>query len=320
MVLVDYLEDAAEYLRERTEKLRDLDSQYRRMYDRDLKREMGLVRQDIKKKKAQVTRELLVNLDEFRHLKKYYPDLLCAFTEDEYIGPIISKKAWLLDFKEMKTQQIVEEFQELKAKRAELKDARKFLRRWVGKVGAKAFVATYPPLAGYLEGDIEKDEVIEIIKKADKDLRRKGWLLLISDSLIEQPISKFLAKIRTYRNKELEDEVKLRQAKGRGTVAEANAKRTLEGTMRKKHHYENVLKQLLLANPSYLLSLKKKKDWLSRERKNALEKFVESVTPIRVKERAWLDEMRKRLSIDEELEKEPKKKKKSKRKKKSKKK
>jgi hypothetical protein len=295
MLLIDYLEDAAEYLRKKTEKLQKLDEQYRHSYDRDLKREMGLVRQEIRKKRAEITTELLVNLEEFRYLKKYFPELLQTFMEDEYIGNVLSRKAWLLDFEQLPPQQAAAKLEQLKIFRAQLKDAKKFLKKWVGKVGARAFVATYPALKGHLKKDMEKDEVLEIIDEADKQLRREGWLLLITDSLIQIPTSKFLDKIRKFKYEEMMAEAASNRAKGRGTIAEANALRKLKKVRRRLEHYENVLKQVLLTNPSYLREIKKKKQWLSREKGGTLEKFAEKVTPHKVKERSWLNDMKKRI-------------------------
>lgn len=295
MLLIDYLEETAEYLREKTEKLQKLDEQYRRLYDRDLRREMALIKQDMRKKRSEVTNKLLFNLEEFRYLVKYFPELLKAFMEDEYIGKIISKKAWLLDFQQVPPQQAAAKLEQLKMWRAQLKDAKKFTRKWVGKVSARAFVATFPVLRGYLKKDMEKDEVMEVIKKVDRLLRREGWLLLISDALIQIPIAKFMSKIRRFRYEETMAEAELKRAHGKGTVAEAKALRKYQKMKRKKEHYENVLIQILLTNPSFLRSIKKKKHWLSREQSSALERFAEDITPRRVKERAWLDEMKKRL-------------------------
>ena len=289
MLLIDYLEGAAEYLREKAEKLQKLDEQYRHSYDRDLRREMKVIRQDIRKKKGEVTTELLLNLEEFRYLHKYFPELLQAFTEDEYIGKVLSRKAWLLDFKELPPRQVAAKLEQLKLQRARLRDAKKFIRTWVGKVGARAFVATYPVLKGHLKKDMEKDEVVEVIEKTDKLLRREGWLLLII------PIAKFLGKIRRLRYEEMVAEAEFKRAGGRGTIPEANALRKLEKVKRRREHYENVLKQVLLANPTHLRSIKKKKHWLSRDNQGVLEKFVQNITPHKVKERSWLDEMKKKL-------------------------
>jgi hypothetical protein len=64
---------------------------------------------------------------------------------------------------------------------------------------------------------------------------------------------------------------------------------------REKQHYERALTQLLLANPEYLSSLKKKKNWLARERIGNLDRLAQSITPHTIRERVWLNQMRKKL-------------------------
>ncbi|MFH0884177.1 MAG: hypothetical protein V1861_00520 [Candidatus Micrarchaeota archaeon] len=294
-LLIEYLEEAAAYLREKKEKLKKLDVQYRHIYDRDIKKEMAQTRLEIAKKSSEVTNELLYNLEEFRSIHKYYPELLKAYLEDEYIGKVILKKAWLLDFKTLPAKAAAEKLQELKTWRAQLKDAKKFLKGWVGTVSARSFIATYPVLRGYLSGDIDKVDVVSAIKRADKILLREGWLLLISDSLIQIPIAKFMTQINSLLYEEMTAKAAYARSQGRGTVAETVALRKYQEITKKRLHYEKVLTQVLLANPNYLKILKKKKSWLSREKAGNLDKIVQSITPHTIKERVWLNQMRKKL-------------------------
>jgi len=294
-LLIDYLEEAAAFLREKKLKLKKLDEQYRHIYDRDIKKEMAQTRIEIAKKSSEVTNELLYNLEEFRSLHKYYPELLQAYTEDEYIGKVISKKAWLLDYTPLPAQAAAGKLEELKALRAQLKDAKKFLKGWVGTVSARSFVATYPVLRGYLSGDIDKVDVVSAIRKADKILLREGWLLLIGDSLIGIPIAKFMTQINNLLYEEMTARTAYVRSQGRGTVAETVALRKYQEITKKRLHYEKVLTQVLLSNPPYLKTLKKKKNWLSREKAGNLDKLVQSITPHTIKERVWLNQMRKKL-------------------------
>lgn len=314
MLLIEYLEQAAFFLREKNETRSRLEAQYRRIYDRDIKREISIINREIEKKKSEVTNQLLLNLEEFRFLDKYFPELLKAFMEDEFIGPTISKKSWLLNYAPVAPAEAARRLEFLRRKRLQLKDAKRFLRKWVGSVDSKAFCATFPVLKGHLDQDLEKDEAAKIIDEADLKLRKEGWLLLISDSLIKIPISKFSDKLVKYKMQEMTAQNEMRRVKGKGTVAEAAALRKYRKIVRRRDHYENLIIQLLLANPNYLRSLKRNRDWLSRTRRGVVEKIAERVTPHKVKERAWLNEMREKLSLPEEPEEAPKKKKKRKKK------
>lgn len=298
MLLIEYLESAAEYLHKKTEQRTALEAQYRRLYDRDIKREISEISREIAKKKSEVTNELLLNLEEFRYLEKYFPELLQAFMEDKYVGKIISKKAWLLRELKIGPREAARRLEFLSHKRAQLRDAKRFLNKWVGKVESRAFCATFPVLKGHLEEDLEKDEVARIIDDADARLRREGWILLITDSLIKIPIAKFSNNLMKYQYRQMAAAAKMKSAKGKGTVKEAEALREYKKVSRRRTHYENLLIQILLANPEYLRSIKKKKNWLERKRGGIVEKIAERITPHRVKERAWLNEMNKKLAID----------------------
>lgn len=311
MLLIDYLEGAAEYLREKTERRAKLEAQYRRLYDRDIKREISEITREIAKKKSEVTNELLLNLEEFRCLEKYFPELLQAFMEDRYIGKIIMKKAWLLRELKLAPREAAQKLEFLSHKRRQLKEAKRFLKKWVGQVESRAFCATFPVLKGHLEEDLEKDEVARIIDEADSKLRREGWIILITDSLIRIPIALFSNKLMKYQYHEIAAAAKVKKARGKGTVKEAEALREYKKVLRKREHYENLLIQILLANPEYLRSIKKNRNWLSRKGGGVVEKIAERITPHRVKERAWLNEMSKKLAIDvpeEKTDEKPKKK------------
>jgi hypothetical protein len=72
--------------------------------------------------------------------------------------------------------------------------------------------------------------------------------------------------------------------------------RALEEIVAKRQHYETVMTQILLANPEYLSSLKKKKGWLSKGKIDTISRFAERITPHKIRERAWLNDMKKKIS------------------------
>lgn len=292
-MLITYLEEAADYIRERRLKIQKLERQFHHIYDGDLKKEMNITWKEIRKKRTEIIDELLLNLEEFRALDKYFPDLLQVIMEDEDVGKVISKKAWLLEFKQVPPQDAKIKLEQLMEWRAQIKMARESLRGWVGTVNSRSFLATFPILRGFLNQDMVKADVLEAIKKAEKTVLREGWLLLLSDSLIKIPVAKFANKINQCQLEENRAKTELKKALGRGTVAETTATRKLEEVTKKKNHYERILRQILLANPGYLKTLKKNKNWLSREKSSTIEKFARTITPHALKERAWLDEMKK---------------------------
>jgi hypothetical protein len=235
-------------------------------------------------------------LDEFRALRKYFPEVLQTILEDKYVGPVVSKKIWLLDFKQTPPQLATMKLEQLLQWRLELKAAKESLRGSVGTINANHLLTRFPVLRGFISSDLTKADALDAITKAEKVVLREGWLLLLSDSLIKIPITKFLGKVNQHSYEEMIAKKNLARVIGKGTVAETIAGRKLEEVSRNKNRYERILRQILLANPGYLRSLKQKKSWMSREKQTGLDKFVKNITPHTLKERAWLDEMKKKLN------------------------
>ena len=295
MLLVDYLEDAAAYLKKKRGRLEEMNKLYRKTFDRDIKKEMVEVKKEIAKKTSEIYDELLLNLEEFQTLGKYYPGLVRAFMEDEYIGKILSKKAWLLNFRPLPPQEAAMRLQQLRAWRAQLRDAKRYVKKMPGTMDSRSLATKYPALRGYAQGRIDKHDALEMIEKLDRELLKEGWLVLLSDSLIHIPIAKFMTKVNIYRIQELQAESQLLKMRGKGTIAETAALRKFQEFSRKRKHYEKMVKQILLSNPGHLRALKRKKHWLSREKQGNLDKVVQEITPHSIKERVWLNEMRKKV-------------------------
>lgn len=295
-LLIDYLEDAASYIRERKIRLRKFDTQYRKTYDEDLKKEMHALELEMMKKRKEVTYELLLNLDEFQSLKRYFPELFAAFLEDPDIGEVLSKKSWLLERPNLPPQMAADKLKQIQSWRERLKDVGIHLKGQGGLIDTTKLLVRYPFLEGYVSGKMTRDDIDLAIKKLDQSLIREGWLVLISDELIEIPAKKFMTEALKYSYEEAKAKSDMEKARGRGTTAEVGALRRLEKAQKRRAHYENILAQLLLANPGYLRKLKASKQWLSRKGTNSLMKFASTVTPHVIKEMSWLKEMEKRIS------------------------
>ena len=191
-LLIEYFSEAEEYVREKKEKLKELELQFRRVSDSDIKREINIISREIDKKLSEIKDTILLNLDEFRYLQKYYPNLFSVFVEDQYIGPTISSKLWLLEVRRLSPEEASIQLQQIKQWRDSLRDAKKMLKGWYGKVEYRSFVATYPILRGIINSDMEKEDVLEAISGLDKMFKKQGWALLISDSLIKIPLSRYV--------------------------------------------------------------------------------------------------------------------------------
>ncbi len=295
-LLVDYLEDSAEFLSEKRKRLRELNRQYNEVYDKQLREEMDRVRRDIGKKRAEIVEMLYENVDELRYLKKYFPELLDVFMDDENIGRILKKKSFLFeDVKPLGEKEAMKKLGGIKEKRRQLRDAKKFLHKWTGTISGRQLGATYPVLKDKITGSVDKEEAIEVIKKINGKLRREGWMVLINSPFIVDPLQRLMGRKKMLEFAELQKRKACEEAEGRGTAAEYTAKKNLENVEREKAHVGRMIKHILLTNPEFLSSLKKAKGW-SRGRANPLEGIAEKIPLNRIREKIWMEKMKKRLS------------------------
>ncbi|MEM4166335.1 MAG: hypothetical protein QW153_03225 [Candidatus Bilamarchaeaceae archaeon] len=292
-LLVDYLEDAAAFIKKRKERLNELEKYYRETYSKDIREEMEIIKKEIRKKRKEITDKLYENSEELNYIKKYFPDFFEVLLEEDEIGKIIKKEDLLYD--RLRFPGARQHLLRLKAARAQLKDAIDFLEKWPGIIKEKQLIATYPILKGEIEGDKESGEIIEKIKELEKKLVHEGWKVIISnEDILLEFLDKYIKKLNKAEINLKKAQLNYEDAKGKGTVTENNALRMLRAAEKNKKNIEEHIRKMLLANPLVLAKLKKKK-WLARDKKTQLEKIAEKITPKKIKEKVWLTEMKKRL-------------------------
>ncbi len=295
-LLVDYLEESAEYLAGKNKALRELNRQYKEVYDKQIREEMDVVKKEIGKKREEIIETVYENLEEMRYLKKYFAELLQVFLEDENIGDILSKKSFLFEnSRQMDDREALNKLNEIKKKRSQLRDAKKFLHDWTGTISGRKLGATYPVLKGKIEGNADKEDAIEVIKKMNSKLRKKGWMIIINSPLAVVPLQRYMNRKKMLEVAEIEAKRAYANSKGKGTSAEYDAKKKLDETVKEKNHVEKMIKHVLLANPELLSSLKKAQGW-KRGKKDPLQLLAESIPMNKIREKTWMDQMRKKLS------------------------
>ena len=295
-LLVDYLEDSAEFLGKKKEKLRELRKEYEKSYGKDIREEMEVIKEEIKKKKHSIVDHLYENAEELRYLKRYFPDFFEVLLEDEEVGEILKKKDFL--YEERKGgRNAHQQLAGIDAERRQLRDAEGFLNSWHGAITEKQLTATYPVLKGRIKGNLDASEAINEIKKIDRELRKEGWKIIVGDvQLLGAILEKFINKMKRAEIEVKQAEMKYEDAKGRGSVTEYSSMKILKRARTRKEKFEKIIKHLLLINPEFLSALKKRRGWLQKTKRTELEKIAEKVTAKKVKERTWLDKMNKKLS------------------------
>jgi hypothetical protein len=294
MLLIEYLEEASENLGKKRESFHKLSRQYKKFYSKDIREEMNILRKEINHAHHEINEKLYERLNELSLIKSYFPDLYNIFLEDEAIGKLMSKKNWLLDRKDVSVKKAQEDLSRIKSERAQLKEAKAFVKKWPrGHIDSKSIKATWPILKSELKGELDKEDLLDIIAKKDKELKKSGWLTLIDESMIEQPIARFANKIRVFSKEEQEKEKEAIQSKGKGSVKEYEASKELEAARSKRKKYERILRHLLLSNRKYLEMCKKKSQWGQDE--VILKEIISKISLNKIDEKNWLKEMRKKL-------------------------
>lgn len=292
-LLIDYIEDAAQFIKKKKSELHRLEDEYKEAYSKDVREEMDIIKKEINKKKSELVERLYESVEELNSIKKYFPDFFNVLLEDEDVGRIMKRHDVLYD--RLKIPNARNHLEIIRRGRAQLKDAIAFLERWPGVIKEKQLTATYPILKGAISGDMESEDAIEKIKEMERTLMREGWKVILSnDELTLEFVEKYIKKLKMAEHDLAQAKINYSEAKEKGTVAENSALIRLRNAEKRKARLEKKIRRMLLANPELLANLKKKK-WLSREKKTDLQKIVEKVTPKKIREMVWLKEMKKRL-------------------------
>jgi hypothetical protein len=298
-MLIDYLEEAAADLKRKKEEYQRLNREYHKFYSKDLRDEMDALRGEIKTKSREVTEQVFDNLRELLLIKRYFPELYGILLEDEGIGALIKKKDWLLDRKEEKKESAEKKMKEVRAGRAQLREARKFLEKWPRQnIDAKSITATWPVLKDILSGEPDKEDALGAIEKKERELIREGWKILLNESMMQKPLDRLMDRIKSLKAEEDKRRAEAAGAKGKGSVKEYETQKALEKALKERERMERVARHLILSSPAYLEKLKKPSPQMKKTR-TSLDRLTEGIKKRSINETAWLKDMKKRLGLPE---------------------
>lgn len=292
-MLIDYLEQVAKELAASEEKLLHLGREYQLMRDQETREQLSLVKKEIKQTRFSILEYIYLHLQELVLLQKHYPLYISSLKEDPYLGEVLRRISWLLDFKSMGQEECKNELLRIKAARKQLYEARDFLKKWAGSIDKKSLVATWPILSELLVNTMDKDEVIAVIKRKNKELRKAGWLVILHEPFIEAVVMRFLQRIRELKRESLEKQAELKKS-DKGIYKKEVFVKELEKATKEHMQLERRLRHLLLASYLYLLKLKKQKNtW--KDKKSDLASILEKLPIAELNEKIWLTEMQKRF-------------------------
>ena len=297
-MLIDYLEEISENLKNLEKQLVQLEKDYRLFGDREIREQMNTVKKDIKKIMANALGQLYLHLQELFLIKKYFPAFFQVLKEDQHLAKIIGRIDWLLEFKKLDQKTCKEELTKIKNQRTQLREVKDFLRNWVGKVDHKSLVATWAFLKNDLAKDMDRDEVSAILKKRNRELKRQGWLLLLNSYSIPAIFEKFSAKLTSIRKGEVDWRTDFEKTKGRGIYAQSDAEKKLKHAVAERRKMVRKCEHFLMANYEFILVFKKqKRTWLDQGANRMMKELIERIDVKPIDEKNWLVEMNKRLGV-----------------------
>ena len=296
-MLIDYLEDATQELRTLEERLISLGREYQIMRDPETRDQMAQLKKELKKKKFQLLEYLYEHLQELTFLKKNFPEYVTVLLEEPSLSEILNRISWLFDYKELPSQECTQALLAIKKERKQLRDARDFLKKWVGPIDQKSLVATWPLLKGELRPNMDTDEIVAVIKKKNKELRKKGWLIMIHEPFIKVILDKISERIKALKKTEFEKQTELKKGIDQGIYKQETLLKERKKTEKERIGLERRFKHILLAGYPYLFKLKQQKTWREEKGDLFLSGLVRTIPTSALDEKLWLKEARKKLNL-----------------------
>ena len=151
-------------------------------------------------------------------------------------------------------------------------------------------------LKGRIQSGMSKDEALQIVSDIKKELKRSAWLVLVNEPVILNQIHRFLNRLKTAIKEETAKRDAQERAKGHGTYQEFKAKQELDAAVKKRVRIEKKCRHLLMANPKFLRSFKKKGMlWRDKSIAQFMNGFLGSLNTVDVNQNELAKEVRKRI-------------------------
>ncbi len=296
-MLIEYLEQSAAELHTLEQRLLSMANQYRMFMDRDIRGQMEELKKEIRKNQAKILSKVYIHMQEFVLLKTHFPSFFQVLKEDPYLSRIINRIEWLFEFKKLDAASCQAELLKIKEERRQLREAKDFLKKWVGKIDKKSMEATWSILKGQIADKMDRDEALQVIKNKNKELRRKGWLLIINEPFIISVLNRLFEKLKKIREHEAETKLEIERLKGKNIYARSDAEKRLKLAIKERKKMERKCEHVLLANYDYLLKIKKQRPtWRDKNANIFMQNLIEKININPINEKAWIAEMNKKLN------------------------
>ncbi|MFA5050119.1 MAG: hypothetical protein WC501_03870 [Candidatus Micrarchaeia archaeon] len=250
-----------EKLQERSEKIKKMDNEllelkrkYRKILDGSIRQDIFELERKTKKEKSNLVMFLYENIPELKLIKKHYPKFFTELETDIGIGRSLCKMKWILEFEPNK-------------------NAKEELEKII-KIQQDA-------------GNAGKNK----IEKRDPKLRKKKFLLILNEPIIDRYLKRYMKKYFAHLDAEKKLEEKYESKKMHiGSVELNKIQEEIISEKKNIKRYEKLMKKILYSNPEHLKKLKSTKItgsfYSAREHQ-----FLDSVQNKNIDEIKWVEQM-----------------------------
>lgn len=296
-LFIDKVDDILGQIKQNEQQLQILNEKYNKLLDKDLRVEINSLRQEIAKGKLHIRKIVFYNIEEISLIKKYFPDFFKMICDYETLGKIVSAREWLLELPKYEKKNGEKILKEIRQKRIEAKQAKQTLLKWVGEIDTKAIGATWPFLKNKIQKTDDVEDIIEKVLEEEKELRRKGWAVLLSEGFILETFKKNLIRLEKLKATMFEAKQECEKSSGKGTIAEYNAKKDYEGAEKQYKKIETFCSEILLSNPLFLIKIKSDPVIYSKDAmKHQIANFISKLKIQKIDIKNWKVQMKAKIA------------------------
>jgi hypothetical protein len=296
-MLIEYLDGMSMEIGELRKRAKEIKKKYDETLDKDLRLELIGMEHKLKAKKHQLWEAIYENMDEFRFMRKHFPELFLVYAEDENIGKYLMVKEWLVDFEPVPKDKAEKMLQGLKETLKALDKAKKSTVHWP-HWKEHLNEDDIQMLAGIgINERTDRDEFQALVANARRDVTRQGWIVLLNEPFVIKHVNRFLDRLKQSIIEEAKAKVMVHESNGQGTLTENQARQEYRKAVHERKLSERLCRHLLMANPAFLRKFKSQRMiWRDTVIANFMNRFLSEINPPELNEKEWVKEMKKKLA------------------------
>ncbi len=261
---------------------------YKASFDRDIRKDINIEKTKLKKAQFKLKKILYAGLEELKLIKLHFPGFYKELQTDEFISEPLQGLEWIFDFKLLSPKEAENKIMFIKEKKLQLRLAEKELKKFASV--DKEELNKFPVLVEILKKNLTKDELLKWIRLKNKELKRKGWLVLLNEPYIENYVHNYLNYFKKVLIEEANAVKFYNESTKKGSIAETKALDKLNLVKKLRRKTSRNCKHMLYSNPYYLKKLKSMNRFSSTF-SDFEHNFLDTIPFKNINELQWLKEM-----------------------------